>query len=103
MSASPPQGGRAKVEASTADRDAFAWQFDAACRGTNADFFFPGSDEDDAAAKTICERCSVRLACLSFAIERGERYGVWGGLSEKERSRLTAEEREQVLAAARAA
>jgi len=91
------------MEATTAERDPFTWQFEAACRGTNADFFFPGSDEDDSAAKSICDRCSVRLACLSFALERGERYGVWGGLSEKERSRLTAEEREQVLAAARAA
>jgi len=103
MRASAQQEGESEVEPTTADRDAFAWQFDAACRGTNADFFFPASDEDDSAAKAICGACSVRLACLSFAIERGERYGVWGGLSEKERSRLTAEEREQVLAAARAA
>lgn len=81
-------------------RDSFDWQFDAACRGTNADLFFPSTDDDDGPAKAICGGCPVRVVCLSFAIQRGERYGIWGGLDEKERSRLTAEERERVLAAA---
>jgi WhiB family redox-sensing transcriptional regulator len=85
------------------DPEELNWQFDAACRGANADLFFPSADEDDSAAVAICRGCQVRLACLSFALERGERYGIWGGTNEKERARMTPEERERVLAAAREA
>jgi WhiB family transcriptional regulator, redox-sensing transcriptional regulator len=91
------------VSETAPERDGFAWQFDAACRGLNADLFFPSGDDDEIPAKAICGTCAVRLACLTFALERGERYGVWGGLGEKDRSRLSAEERERLLAAAREA
>jgi transcription factor WhiB len=73
----------------------WTWQEDAACRGVLPDVFFP--DEDPARAKAICETCPVRLHCLAFALERKERYGVWGGLTEKERAALSPAEREQIL------
>jgi WhiB family transcriptional regulator, redox-sensing transcriptional regulator len=68
--------------------------FDAACRGMDAEVFFPPADGDDGMAKEICAACPVRAACLAFAIDHAERFGVWGGLNEKERARLTAEQRE---------
>jgi WhiB family redox-sensing transcriptional regulator len=37
------------------------------------------------AAKKICERCPVLAECRSYALEREERFGVWGGLTEAER------------------
>jgi WhiB family redox-sensing transcriptional regulator len=77
--------------------------FDSACRGMDADVFFPPSDGDDSVAKSVCEACPVRAACLAFAIDRGERFGVWGGLNEKERARLTDEQREAARRAATAA
>ena len=41
-------------------------------------------------AKAVCNVCSVRGECLSYAIEHGERHGVWGGLNESERAALMA-------------
>jgi WhiB family transcriptional regulator, redox-sensing transcriptional regulator len=76
--------------------------FDAACRGMDAETFFPSADGDPAAAKEVCATCPVAAACLAFALEHGERFGVWGGLDEKERNRLSAEERERALRAAAA-
>jgi WhiB family transcriptional regulator, redox-sensing transcriptional regulator len=80
----------------------WTWMFDAACRGMDAEVFFPPSDGDDAIAKDVCAACPVRTACLAFAIDHGERFGVWGGLGEKERARLTDEQREAVRRAAAA-
>lgn len=73
----------------------WTWQQDAACRGVTPDVFFP--DEDPAAAKAICETCPVRLHCLAFALQQNERYGIWGGLTEKERTALTPAERERIV------
>ncbi|MDU5308733.1 MAG: WhiB family transcriptional regulator, partial [Varibaculum cambriense] len=39
-------------------------------------------------AKAVCELCEVRDECLSYALENDERFGIWGGLSERERRRL---------------
>lgn len=81
----------------------WTWMFSAGCRGLNADLFFPGPDADPAPAKAICSACPVRVACLSFALDQGERFGIWGGLDEKERGRLSVEERKKVHEAARTA
>lgn len=81
----------------------WAWQSRAACRGTNAELFFPSPEEDPATAKAICADCPVRLACLGFALDNGEKYGIWGGFTERERARLAPAEREKILAAGRKA
>lgn len=75
----------------------WSWHTDAACRGVDAELFFPGNDEESGPAKAVCAVCPVRENCLAFALRRGERYGVWGGLTEKERTRLSAEAREAIL------
>jgi WhiB family redox-sensing transcriptional regulator len=81
----------------------WAWQAEAACRGTDPELFFPATDEEAGPAKQVCGGCPVRLACLAFALEREERYGVWGGLTERERARLSAEARRSILQQARRA
>lgn len=81
----------------------WTWQSDARCRGTNADVFFPSLEEDPSPAKSICAECPVRLACLAFALEHGEKYGIWGGMTERERSHLSEQEREQLVADGRKA
>lgn len=75
----------------------WSWHSEAACRGVDAELFFPGSDEEAGPAKAVCATCPVRETCLAFALKRGERYGVWGGLTERERGRLSPAAREAIL------
>ncbi|WP_189314961.1 WhiB family transcriptional regulator [Streptomyces brasiliensis] len=65
-----------------------AWQEGALCAQTGADFFFPEPGSSVREAKRICGLCPIRSACLEFALDNDERFGVWGGLSEKERLAL---------------
>lgn len=64
------------------------WQEDALCAQTGAEFFFPEPGSSVRDAKRICALCPIRTACLDFALSNDERFGVWGGLSEKERLEL---------------
>lgn len=65
-----------------------SWQDEALCAQTGADFFFPEPGSSVREAKSICGRCEMRSACLEYALANDERFGVWGGLSEKERHQL---------------
>lgn len=64
----------------------------AACKGADLNLFF-GPDAEfvsarkqrEAEAKAICARCPVRDACLAYAMDTAEAYGIWGGLNEDER------------------
>ena len=70
------------------------WWDDAACVDyPNPDAFFPGVGEDTMEAKRICFRCPVRLQCLDHALRVGEKYGIWGGYSEKQRRVLRRQQR----------
>src|SRR6266511_746616 len=40
------------------------------------------------AAKRICQTCVVQVECLEYALANDERFGIWGGMSERERRRL---------------
>jgi WhiB family redox-sensing transcriptional regulator len=64
------------------------WQDQALCAQTGADFFFPGPGSSVREAKRICSLCEMRAACLEYALENDERFGIWGGLSEQERRAL---------------
>lgn len=81
----------------------YSWQENASCRGVDAELFFPATEEEAIPAKTICATCPVRTACLAFALERKERFGIWGGLTERDRGRLTPAAREQIVREASAA
>jgi WhiB family redox-sensing transcriptional regulator len=61
------------------------WQDEALCAQTGGDFFFPEPGSSVREAKRICGLCPIRSACLDYALDNDERFGVWGGLSEKER------------------
>ena len=65
-----------------------AWQAQALCAQTGAEFFFPEPGSSVREAKRICGMCEMRSACLEYALDNDERFGVWGGLSEKERLEL---------------
>ena len=58
-------------------------------RGLDADpeAFFPEKGGSTREAKRICAACPVRDDCLQYALENDERFGIWGGLSERERRR----------------
>jgi hypothetical protein len=81
----------------------YSWQTEASCRGVDSELFFPATEDESVPAKAICETCPVRLACLAFALERNERFGIWGGLTEKERARLSPAARDAIRRQAAAA
>lgn len=68
------------------------WMDSAACAEVGDDFWFPEQGESlspqTRLAKSICHGCPVRLECLDYALEHKERYGIFGGLSERERRNL---------------
>jgi WhiB family redox-sensing transcriptional regulator len=68
-----------------------SWQDYANCRGADADLFFPERGASTRKAKAICGACEVKGKCLDYAIEMGEKFGIWGGLSERERRRVRRE------------
>jgi WhiB family transcriptional regulator, redox-sensing transcriptional regulator len=64
------------------------WQERALCAQTDPEAFFPEKGGSTREAKRICMGCEVREACLEYALAHDERFGIWGGLSERERRRL---------------
>jgi WhiB family redox-sensing transcriptional regulator len=64
------------------------WRELALCAETDPDAFFPEKGGSTREAKRICSRCSVKTECLEFALGSGERFGIYGGLSERERRKL---------------
>ena len=64
------------------------WQEKALCAQTDPEAFFPEKGGSTREAKRICLGCEVRDACLDYALAHDERFGIWGGLSERERRRL---------------
>jgi WhiB family redox-sensing transcriptional regulator len=71
--------------------DDLSWQDYANCRGADADLFFPERGASTKKAKAICAACTVRVQCLEYAITHGEKFGIWGGMSERERRRVRRE------------
>jgi WhiB family redox-sensing transcriptional regulator len=67
------------------------WQENALCAQTDPEAFFPEKGGSTREAKRICSGCDVRAECLEYALAHDERFGIWGGLSERERRRLRRE------------
>jgi WhiB family transcriptional regulator, redox-sensing transcriptional regulator len=67
------------------------WQERALCAQTDPEAFFPEKGGSTREAKRICSGCEVRAECLEYALAHDERFGIWGGLSERERRRLRRE------------
>lgn len=70
------------------DDHQLSWQADALCAQTDPEAFFPEKGGSTRDAKKICAGCEVRAQCLEYALENDERFGIWGGLSERERRKL---------------
>lgn len=64
------------------------WRERALCAQVDPEIFFPNKGESSAAAKRVCMGCEVRTECLDEALRIGERYGVRGGKSERERRKI---------------
>jgi len=64
------------------------WQERALCAQTDPEAFFPEKGGSTREAKRVCMSCDVRPECLSYALANDERFGIWGGLSERERRRV---------------
>ena len=87
------------------------WETDAACRDMNTEMFFPPADENESRkpsaaaiaaavpAKRICFACPVVTDCLNWAIETGQRSGIFGGLTSWERRQLRQRHRKNLAAA----
>ena len=70
------------------EADAQSWQEQALCAETDPEAFFPEKGGSTREAKKICTGCEVKAQCLEYALANDERFGIWGGLSERERRRL---------------
>lgn len=72
-------------------RSAPDWHADAICHQTSPDHFFPPKGGSTAVARRVCwgapgqPGCAARAECLKWALDNGERFGVWGGMTERER------------------
>ncbi len=64
------------------------WQRQANCMGVDPDLFFPERGASTREAKEVCRGCVVREDCLEYALANSEKFGIWGGLSERERRRI---------------
>jgi WhiB family redox-sensing transcriptional regulator len=67
---------------------ALSWQDRALCPQTDPESFFPEKGGSTREAKRVCRSCEVKAECLDYALANDERFGVWGGMSERERRRV---------------
>lgn len=70
------------------DAEVRAWQSKANCMGVDPELFFPERGASTREAKEVCRGCVVRDDCLEYALANGEKFGIWGGLSERERRKV---------------
>ncbi|MEU9444473.1 WhiB family transcriptional regulator [Streptomyces sp. NPDC048304] len=63
------------------------WREDAACRVADPEEMFADSARQKR-AKAVCLGCPVRTECLVDALDNREEWGVWGGMTERERRTL---------------
>ena len=76
-----------KIMANPADEE-LSWRERALCAQTDPESFFPEKGGSTREAKRVCISCEVKDDCLEYALDNDERFGIWGGLSERERRRL---------------
>ena len=76
------------IAGSASDDAETSWQERALCAQTDPEAFFPEKGGSTREAKKVCVSCEVRAECLEYALENDERFGIWGGMSERERRKL---------------
>lgn len=65
------------------------WATFAACRNEESMTFYPQNKREEASALATCDICPVQVECLEHALATSERFGVWGGTTEKQRRKLS--------------
>jgi len=65
-----------------------AWMTGGLCAQVDPDLWFPEKGGSTREAKALCARCPVHPECLAYALAHDERFGVWGGASERDRRRM---------------
>ena len=76
------------VDAMGDEETVLSWQERSLCAQTDPEAFFPEKGGSTREAKKVCVGCDVRPECLEYALANDERFGIWGGLSERERRKL---------------
>lgn len=71
------------------------WRLEARCRDYDPDIFYTETEIGERRAKQICRECVVIVPCLEEALERPEKFGVWGGTTEKERRSILRRQRKE--------
>ncbi|MGL5816357.1 MAG: WhiB family transcriptional regulator [Phycicoccus sp.] len=71
-----------------AEEGTLGWQERSLCAQTDPEAFFPEKGGSTREAKKVCVGCEVRSECLEYALANDERFGIWGGMSERERRKL---------------
>ena len=77
-----------KITLANGENVELSWQERSLCAQTDPEAFFPEKGGSTREAKRVCLSCDVRSECLEYALAHDERFGIWGGLSERERRRL---------------
>ncbi len=77
----------------TASGEELAWQDFALCAETDPDIFFPEKGGSTTPATSVCSQCLVQAECLEYALSHDIRHGIWGGMSDNDRRRLSRERR----------
>ena len=68
-----------------------AWMVQGRCRDLPPEVFFPSDGVGVEVARHYCAECPVKAPCLEYALENHIEHGVWGGASERERRRISAQ------------
>lgn len=89
-----PTAAEAVADAVRAAQAGADWRQHASCRGVDPDLFYPSRGEASTPAKEICGTCPVQDECREYALDNDEKFGIWGGLSEKQRRQLRRTRRE---------
>lgn len=64
------------------------WVDEAICPTIDSELFYPDKGGSSGPAKQICQACPVIAECLEYALRTDQRYGIWGGLSERQRREI---------------
>lgn len=88
LAAASPSAGLCLLPTADLDEGTLGWQERALCAQTDPEAFFPEKGGSTREAKRVCASCDVRSECLEYALANDERFGIWGGLSERERRKL---------------
>ena len=69
---------------------AAGWFENASCRGMDPDIFYGDTRAQTREAKKVCAGCPGQDACLSWAVDTFQEFGVWGGMTSRQRSKWAA-------------